>query len=179
MTRFENLTEQQLTRTLSYAGFILLSYELVKRLLVSPIKAFYWNTTFGDDSYFKSYEEDVLTRHKTEFEACLLYLRDFMKALNSDDVLTIQGLREHRNKIAHELPDLLEIDLTQYRGLLEKVDIALFKLSNYRTIMEIGADPEFQDVGIDWNTTYGLEYMMFKEIVSKVKAIQGEMDCGF
>jgi len=38
-----------------------------------------------------------------EFQACLLYLRDFMKAIDSKDVLTIQGLRKHRNDLAHGL----------------------------------------------------------------------------
>jgi len=33
--------------------------------------------------------------------------------------------------------------------------------------MEIGHDPEFQDKGINWDTVYGTEYMIFKEVVDK------------
>ena len=56
--------------------------ELVKSLIVRPIKAFYSHVTFGPGMPFKSYEEDVLSRHRNEFEACLLYLRDFMQCVH-------------------------------------------------------------------------------------------------
>lgn len=41
---------------------------------------------------------------QNEFEACLLYLRDFMETLDVDDVNTIQALGIHRNELAHDLP---------------------------------------------------------------------------
>lgn len=128
------LTERELTQSLSYAGFILLSYELVKALIVSPIKAFYANTSFGEGMPFTSYESDVKSRHKSEFQACLLYLRDFMEAIDSEDVLTIDAFREHRNKMAHELPNSLTIRPQEYVPLLERVDKALFKLSNAQCV---------------------------------------------
>ena len=87
-----------------------------------------------------------------EFEACLLYLRDFMKALSADDVDTIQELRRHRNSVAHDLAGMLPtLELQQYRVLWHRVDQTLFDLSGYRTWMEIGADPEFKT--IDWERT--------------------------
>ncbi len=174
MRDIADLTEEELTRSLTYAGFILVAYELVKTLIVGPIKAFYSDTTFGEGMPFKSYDVDVLSRHKNEFEACLLYLRDFMKALDSDDVLAIQGLRKHRNDLAHDLVSRLsQLDIAAYWPLLEKADRALFKLSNYRTYMEIGADPAFQNSGINWETVKGHEYLAFKEILKKVKILQG------
>lgn len=172
MRDVESLSEVELTRSLTYAGFILLAYELVKGLIVEPIKAFYAHTTFGAGP-FKSYEADVLSRNKNEFEACLLYLRDFMQALDSNDVLAIQGLRKHRNELAHDLPGrLAALDIAAYSPLLQKADRALFKLSNYRTYMEIGSDPAFKSEGIDWDTVYGREYMIFKEVLKKVSILQ-------
>jgi len=169
-----DLSEDDLTRSLAYAGFVLLAYELVKSLIVDPIKLFYRDATFSSGP-FKTYKLDVLSRHKNEFEACLMYLRDFMKAIDSDDVLAIQGLRKHRNELAHDLPGTLRsLDVNSYAPLLDKADRALFKLSNYRTYMEIGHDPEFQDKGINWDTVYGTEYMIFKEVVEKVKILQEE-----
>ena len=166
------LSEEDLTRSLAYAGFVLLAYELVKSLIVGPIKLFYQDTSFGSGP-FSSYELDVKSRHKNEFEACLLYLRDFMQAIDSEDVLAIQGLRKHRNDLAHDLPaELRRLDVDSYAPLLEKADKALFKLSNYRTYMGIGHDPEFRDKGINWDTVYGTEYMIFKEVVEKVKILQ-------
>ena len=170
MTSIDNKSGEELTQALTYAGFILVAFELVKSLIVNPIKAFYWNTTFAEGMIFSSYEEDVLSRHRNQFEACLLYLRDFMEAIDSEDVLTIQSLRKHRNDLAHDLPNMLDnLDVEHYLPLLEKTNKALFKLSNYRVYMEIGADPEFQDKGIDWSTVKGGEYMLFEEVLNKIK----------
>ncbi|EHH0795933.1 hypothetical protein J7I09_004417, partial [Vibrio vulnificus] len=158
--------EDDLTRVLTYAGFILVSFELVKSLIVKPIKAFYQDTTF-DDGIFKSFEEDVLSRHKDIFQASLLYLRDFMKALDSEDVEIIQSLRKHRNELAHDLPNMLsELNVDEQSNLLEQTEKVLFKLSNYRVFMEIGTDPEFKHV--DWDSVKGSEYLLFEEVLNKV-----------
>jgi len=173
MSKVANLTEAELSRTLTYAGFILVAFELVKSLIVKPIKAFYLNVTFGEGMPFKSYEEDVLYRHKNEFEACLLYLKDFMKAIDLDDLLAIQGLRKHRNDLAHDLVNKLHsMEIESYASLLERSNKALFKLCNYWTYIEIGADPEFQNKGIDWDTVKGHEYIIFEEVLNKVKIMQ-------
>jgi hypothetical protein len=165
------LSETDLTKSLAYAGFVLLAYELAKSLIVEPIKLFYRDTTFRAGP-FKSYEVDVKARHKNEFEACLLYLRDVMQAIDNDDITAIQALRTHRNDLAHDLPNQLKrLNVDSYAPLLERADKALFKLSNYRTYMEIGHDPEFQDRDIDWSTVYSTEYMIFQEVVEKVKIL--------
>jgi len=173
MANIENFTEIELTKVLSYAGFILIAFELIKSLIVKPIKLFYNKTIFDEKSPFKSYDEDVLIRHKHQFEACLLYLRDFMKAINSADVSTIQTLRKHRNDLAHNLPKLLpDLDIKHFQPLLDETDKILFKLSNYQIYMEIGTDPKFQNRGIDWSTMYGPEYALFKKVLNKLKILQ-------
>ena len=162
--------DEDLARYLTYAGFILVAFELVKGLIIKPIKLFYWNTTFSEGMPFKSYEEDVMTRHKNEFEACLLYLRDFDEAIDNEDLLTIQELRKHRNELAHNLPDIIhKLDIKENLKLLERVDKTLFRLSNYCTYIEIGADPKNR--GIDWSTVKGHEYLLFKEIVRKARIL--------
>lgn len=173
MTKLETFTDKELTCALTYAGFVLVAFQLVKSLIVNPTKAFYDNTTFADGLEFKSYEEDVLYRHKNQFEACLLYLRDFMEAIDSDDVLTIQSLRKHRNDLAHDLPKILhDFNIDQYVPLLEKTNKTLFKLSNYQIYIDIGSNPKFQNKGIDWDTIKGPEYALFEEILSKVKLLK-------
>lgn len=173
MRRIQELSEVEITNALTYAGFVLVAFELVKSMIVNPIKAFYADITFGEGVPFKSYEEDVLSRHKNQFEACLLYLRDFMEAIDANDLSAIQELRKHRNDVAHNLPDLLpELKIERYLELLEKTDKALFKLSNYRAYMEIGSDPEFRDKGINWETLKGHEYMLFEEVINKVKILK-------
>lgn len=168
--RSDELPLDVLRKRLAYAGLVLVAYELVKSMIVAPIKAFYKDTTFGQGMPFKTYQEDVRARHANEFEACLLYLRDFMEALNADDVETIQALREHRNDLAHTLADKLgELDLRGYGALWSKVDRTLFKLSNYRAYMEIGADPQFR--GIDWSTAKGGEYLLFERAIESMKLL--------
>lgn len=176
MSMIGDLTDEELTQVLSYTGLILVAYELVKSLIVKPIKMFYWHVTFDERMPFKSYEEDVLFRHKNEFEACLLYLRDFMEAIDSDDVLTIQELRKHRNDLAHNIVHKLQAqEIKRDLFLLERVNKTLFKLSNYRTYMEIGADPEFQKKGIDWGAVKGHEYLVFEEVLNKIRILQGRL----
>jgi len=172
VTTLEELSTEEVREALAYAGLVLVAFELVKSMIVKPIKFFYADVTFGEGMPFKSYDEDVLPRHRNEFEACLLYLRDFMEAINSEDLMTVQALRKHRNDLAHDLVARLpDLRLQDYQPLLENVDRTLFKLSNYRTRMEIAADPEFQGRGIDWDSVKGHEYLLFEEIVKKVRLL--------
>ncbi|MBI2840739.1 MAG: hypothetical protein HYX75_20670 [Acidobacteria bacterium] len=173
LASFENLSPEEVRESLAYAGLVLVAFELVKIMIVNPIKAFYAHTTFGERMPFKSYDEDVLSRHKNEFEACLLYLRDFMGAINSEDLLTIQALRKHRNDLAHDLVQRLPgLRVADYQPLLENVNRTLFKLSNHRTRMEIGADPELRGWDIDWETVKGHEYLLFEHVVEKVRLLR-------
>lgn len=172
MSKIEDMTSQEITLLLTYSGFILVAFEFVKSLIINPIKYFYMDTTFDKNSPFNSYEKDVMSRHHNEFEACLLYLRDFMEAINSEDLLTIQELRKYRNTLAHNLIDELQsLNIKSYVPLLEKVDKVLFKLSNYRTYMEIGANPEFKNKCINWDTVKGYEYILFEEVLKKIKIL--------
>ena len=173
MNEIVTLPKEQLERQLSYAGFVMLAFELAKSLIVEPIRFFYSDSTFGEGMPFTTYERDVKARHRNEFEACLLYLRDFMQAIDSDDFLAIQGLRKHRNDLAHDFVGRIDcLKIEDYIPLFEKVDKAVFKLSNYTTYVEIGANPKFQDKGINWDTVYGREYMIFREVIEKLHLLQ-------
>jgi hypothetical protein len=164
-------TRKDVDRLLAYVGLVLVAYELIRGMIVGPIKAFYQDTTFGEGLPFKSYEDDVLSRHKNEFEACLLYLKDFMQAIDAHDFASIQSLRKHRNDLAHNIVARLD-DLTieDHLTLLEEVRQTLDKLSNYRAYMEVGADPEF--MGINWETAKGGEYILFEEVLSEIKILE-------
>ena len=164
----DELPPDVLAQRLTYAGFVLVAYELVKSMIVGPIKMFYADITFGAGMPFKTYAEDVRARHSNEFEACLLYLRDFMEAIDGDDVSTIQTLRKHRNDLAHNLGEKISaIDFGENQSLWDKVYRTIFKLSNDRAYIEIGADPEFR--GIDWASAKGAEYLLFEQVVRSIK----------
>jgi len=176
MSKISDLTNEELSEVFTYTGSILVAFELIKSLVVEPIKAFYWHMTFAEEGPFKSYEDDVLVRHKNEFEACLLYLRDFMKAIDSDDVLIIQELRKNRNDLAHNIAQKLQTqEIERDVFLLEKVNKALFKLSNHQMYIEIGADPKFQNKGIDWVSVKGPEYVAFEEVLSKLRVLKSNL----
>lgn len=178
MKQAVDLPSEVLARRLTYAGLVLVTYQLVKTMIVGPIKLFYADTTFGLGVPFKTYDEDVLARHKSELEACLLYLRDFMKCIDDDDFKAIQALRKHRDDLAHNLVhSLADLRLGEYESLWKSVDRAIFKLSNYRVFMEIGSDPEFQGRGIDWDTVKGGEYLLFEKAVESVRLL-GEQSRG-
>ncbi|SHK30590.1 hypothetical protein SAMN04488028_104133 [Reichenbachiella agariperforans] len=170
INKVSSIREDELTYILTYAGYILLSFELTKTMIVGPIKSFYANTEFQGGP-FKTYKEDVLARHKNEFEACLLYLKDFMKAIDSNDLLTIQALRKHRNDLAHNLPDKLSLEEIRNGSTpLENVKNVIFKLSNYRTYMEVGQEPELR--GVDWGLVKGEEYLLFEMVINKVRTLK-------
>ena len=169
MKRIKDMDEDKLTQALAYAGYILLAFELVKSLVVKPVKQFYAYSTFGVSMPFKSYNEDVAFRHKNEFEACLLYLHDFMEAIDSDDLLAIQKLRKHRNDLAHNLPVMLpKVCVEENRKLLDDAHKALFKLSNYEAYKQVGSEPALHGV---WNTAKGHEYLILEAVNSKAKLL--------
>lgn len=166
-------TSEDLTDVLTYAGLVLVAFELIKSLIVKPIKVFYAHTTFGPGMTFVSYEHDVLTRHRNEFEACLLYLQDFMQAIDADDVLAIQQFRRHRNDLAHDLPNRLgKLRIEDCSHLLKSAGRALFKLSNHRAYIEIGAEPEVKAMSLDWDKVKGHEYLLFEEVLSKIEHLK-------
>ncbi|WP_355581494.1 hypothetical protein [Xanthomonas cannabis] len=176
MTDVNNSAAEDLTDVLAYAGFVLVAFELVRSLIVRPVKNFYALTTFAPGMPFVSYEQDVLTRHKKEFEACLLYLRDLMQAIDSDDFHAIQELRRHRNDIAHELPSRLEsLRVQDYAQLLKAADRVLFKLSNHSAYIEIGAYPIVKAMNIDWDTAEGHEHLLFRAVLGKVERLKGRL----
>lgn len=45
-------TNEDLMDFLTYAGLVLVAFELIKSLIVKPIKAFYAHTTFGPGMTF-------------------------------------------------------------------------------------------------------------------------------
>ncbi|WP_018407581.1 hypothetical protein [Methylocystis rosea] len=154
---------------LSHAGLILLSFELLKKLVIERVKNFYANTFFGPGLPFKTYEHDVLARHRDVFEASLLYLRDHFDAISADEMDAIQEIRKYRNRIAHELPQLiLDMDATQNELMLIKARTCLFRLSNFWVYINVGADPDFRDT--DWEAAAGDDLMLLDQIIEHLAA---------
>jgi len=172
MIKASDLSEHELTTILAYSAYVLVCHELIKGMIIQPIRDFYKNTTF-ENMPFKSYGEDVRVRHKNEFQACLLYLRDFMKAIDNRDINIIQSLRKHRNDLAHNLHKRLDIkNIDGNVVLMEKAKEVIFKLSNYRAYVEVGQEPELREV--NWGTVKGHEFLIIENIIEKVKCLNAK-----
>jgi hypothetical protein len=170
MKRVSDCNELELTKALSYTGYVLVAFELIREMIIGPIRMFYQDVHFINGP-FKSYQDDVLQRHKNELEACLLYLKDFMQAIDEHDIETIQLLRQHRNDLTHNIPRLLHVDIiSQNAELMMKVKNVVFKISNYRAYIEIGQEPELR--GINWDTVKGGEYLILEAILEKVNILK-------
>ena len=170
-SRIEDMRAEDVRHNLTHAGLILLAFELVKKLVIVRVKNFYANTVFGDGLPFKTYKDDVLARHKDVFEASLLYLRDHFEALRVDEMDAIQELRQYRNRIAHELPQLIpDMVPAQNELMLAKARACLFRLSNFWVYIDIGADPAFKNRGIDWDTIAGTDLMLLDQIIEQLHA---------
>jgi hypothetical protein len=167
------LPPDDLNRNLVYAGLFLLAFELVRDLVTDRVRGFYADVTFGPGMPFRSYEKDVLSLHKNVFEASLLYLRDHFEAIRLEDIVAIQSLRKHRNDLAHRLPQLIaEMDPAENERLLIEARESLFRLSNFWTYIDIGSDPEFTSLDIDWTTVAGGDLMLLDQIIDQTRSLR-------
>jgi hypothetical protein len=76
----------------------------------------------------QDYDEKVRARHTNELGACLVYLRDFMEAIDDAGFNAIQELRKHSDDPAHNLVDRLPVlRLGEYQSLWKRLDGAIFQ----------------------------------------------------
>lgn len=125
---------------LQRAGIFLTGWELVKDDIEDRVRGFYEIRTGTVDA---RYETEVLSRSKHRLEASVLWLVE-MGALTAAQGARVQEVREHRNKIAHQLALLLvdpshEIDLT----LLEDMAAIIRAVGAFFGRIAMDCDPEF------------------------------------
>jgi hypothetical protein len=167
--KIDEMSASSVRHSLTHAGLILVAFELVKNLVVTRVKGFYANVTFGEGMPFKSYQHDVLARHKDVFEASLLYLRDHMEAIRRDEMEAIQNLRRYRNQIAHELLQrILESpDQESDSQILTNARASLFRLSNYWVYIDVGSDPDFKH--LDFDRVAGADLELLDRIIEQMQ----------
>ena len=166
----------QIEHSAAVAGAATLAQVLLQALVVDSVKPFYDRTTFSaaestEHMTFQSFEADVLWRHKSEFDACLLYLRDFMNVIDKNDVQSVQDfgvLYVESNQNLRNNISALNFD--SLKKALIRMDRAIFKLSNHRLYVEIGSDPDFK--GIDWSTQKGSEYVLFEGAINAIHLLE-------
>jgi hypothetical protein len=109
MKRLERkLSPEEITANLQLAAMYLVAYELLRRAIVDEVKGFYMVGFSGETWRYNDdeYDAEVLSRHKKVFEASCLWLAN-QGVFEESDVAELQCIREHRDRIAHELPSLM------------------------------------------------------------------------
>jgi hypothetical protein len=146
----KKLEPRSIQATLMRAGLLLTGWELLENEIVVKVRDFFW-TDFDKSGhkYDERYEREVLTRSKHRFEASLLWLVE-MSALTSVQADSIRAMREHRNKVAHQLPTLL-VDPGEEISPhpLEQMREALKRLAVFWGRIEVDANPDYDNREID------------------------------
>lgn len=109
MKRLEQkLSPERITANLQHAAMYLVAYELLRRAIVDEVKGFYMVGFSGEQWRYDEdgYEAAVLSRHKKVYEASCLWLAT-QGVFEKEDVAELQRIREHRDRVAHELPSLM------------------------------------------------------------------------
>jgi hypothetical protein len=98
------LHPQLLKGNLIVASLFLAAYETFIMSVVCQLKGWY-SMGFGDDPC-KLYQESVLSLHKKQLQASLLWFQN-MGAIDDSDIDLAKRITDHRNELAHELPRFL------------------------------------------------------------------------
>ena len=101
------LNPEELRANLIRASIFLTAYEFLSQALIEHLQGFFSDgfeangPVLGDD-----YRSKVLSLHSMPFLASAIWFRD-SGALNDEDLDRIREIREHRNFVAHHIPEIL------------------------------------------------------------------------
>lgn len=120
------LNSQNLRSNLISASMYLTAWESLESAVIDQLRGFY-SIGYEEDDWVcgERYRSQVLVRHKSPFRASLLWFLE-MNAVNQEDLEIADRIREHRNEIAHRLPEFIfstekQIDLELFRSLIALV----------------------------------------------------------
>ena len=152
------------------ASLFLMAYELLKVSVVDGVKDFFISG-FDQDGYIYSdvYRTAVLPRAKHVFEASLIFLLE-ANAITEDDKQQIQSLRDYRNKLAHDIPRI--IDDEHACASDEQIRLAghyLSKIDNFWGRVEVDTNPDLDRDGIDYEGIVSRRSLIFQYIAAIAK----------
>jgi hypothetical protein len=141
------LHPDSLRSDLIVASLYLAAWETLKTTVIERARDFYW-CGFDEhgDKTSPEYQKEVVVLHKSLLKASLLWLQR-CKAIDATDIDRVEQIREHRNEIAHHLPEFIAsqrevnpeliIRLCEFVGKVER-----WWLRN----VEMEMNPEFDNV---------------------------------
>ena len=129
---WEKLTTPEiLKRNLILTSLYLSAFEILMNSIVDQLRDFYTSDLKnGKLVPNERYKTEVKNLHKKILHASCLWLQN-NGVITKEDIKEIDKIREHRNEIAHELPNfLVDVDwnvnlryLESIRQLVQKIDI--------------------------------------------------------
>lgn len=145
----QKLAPEEVTANLMQASLFLVAYELLKGEIVEKTKSFFVDGFLeGANTYSPQYQTDVLSLHPNRFRASCLWLSK-MGVLNDADVDMACAIREHRHKVAHELPNILiDPDTTINTHLITEAHRLISLIGRFwgRVSIDTNSDFDGQDV---------------------------------
>ena len=149
---WENFLNPDILRSnLTVASLYITAFEILKASIIDKIKDFY-AIGFDQNDYVinEKYEIEVLSKNKSPLYASLSWLKE-MSAIDDSDLEIFESIKNKRNKLAHEMPSLLQtqaiLDISDnFRSLIE----LLHKIGVWWVReVEIPTDPDFDNLEVD------------------------------
>jgi hypothetical protein len=147
------LNPDTLRSNLIIASIFLAAYEILKQSIVERIRNFY-STGFDSSGVMidSKYEAEVLSKNRSPVYASLAWLKE-SEAIDDADVAAFDAIRQTRNKIAHEITQMLTEGLPDdcLSRFQEMVNL-LAKIEKWWIVnVEISTNPDFDGKEIDEN----------------------------
>jgi hypothetical protein len=155
------LNPEELRANLVRASIFLTAYEFMSQALIEHLEGFFSDgfdangPVLGD-----SYRSKVLSLHSMPFFASAIWFRD-SGALDDEDLDRVREIREHRNFVAHHVPEILGSIESEVRSdLLHSIAEIVRKIDLWwiREV-EIPTNPDFDATDpddIDAGATYSM-----------------------
>lgn len=150
---------------LMYCGLYLAAFELLRWVLIQRPRYFFADSpdiTLSRVRKSPQYRKEVERLDKDILVASCKWLEK-MRVIDHGDLEAIKKMREHRDRIAHEMPSfLLSREESIEPNRIDEVQAMLHKIDMFWLEIEKDTNPDFEDVDIVRDSTMDvlfLEYM--------------------
>ncbi len=145
------LHPEELKQNLLGVSLFVLAYEMFRSRVTNHPKTLY--STGWDEKGIKldteEYRANVLSRHKSPFQAALLWFES-LEAIDETDLAALDRLRQFRNQVVHELVDTIAAErITEVHSAFDEL-VRLFRKIEVWWIeyFELPCNPEFDGVEV-------------------------------
>jgi hypothetical protein len=154
----------ELRASLLSASLCVLAFESFRANVIGHVRQIFWNgiDESGQEYDEKEYRAKILSRNRSPFHASLDWFKE-LGAIDDTDLAIIQRLRLSRNKLVHDLMDLIGTrDLAKEVAGFQDLATVYRKIEVWRVrYIELAGDPDWDDRDIsDDDITPGPMIMM-------------------